>query len=153
MASWSFTKIQDFPLNLGEVISGLNGSTTIKFGLTNTAPASETSNPTVDGNGVLANITQISYTNYTDSLTTDRVLQSVTWTDSAGTATLDAADFSITASGGSIATFQYFYLYDDAPTSPADPLIGLWTRASALTLADTEQVNITINASGFLTVA
>jgi len=153
MASWSFTKIQDFPLALGEVISGLNASTSIKFALSNTAPASETSNPTQDGNGVLANVTQISYTNYTDSLTADRVLESVTWTDSAGTATLDCGDFSITASGGAIAQFQYLYVYDDAPTAPADPLIGLWTRASALTLADTEQVNITINASGLIDVS
>ena len=63
-------------------------------------------------------MTQISYTNYTDTLTVDRTLESVTWAETGGVTKFDAGDFTITASGGSIATFRYIYVYDDTPTSP-----------------------------------
>ena len=34
------------------------------------------------------------------------------------------ADFSWTASGGSIGPFRYCAIWNDTPTTPADPLIG-----------------------------
>ena len=126
MATWTFTKINDFAENLAEVLYG---------------------------NGVLANVTQISYTNYTDSLTTDRTLESVTSGTSSGTWTFDAADFTITASGGAIADFQYLYVYSDTPTSPADPLLGVWDAGSTISLGDGDTLNVNVNASGFVTIA
>ena len=85
----TFTKINDFVLNLAEVID-IDGDA-LKLAFTNTAPASESSNPTADTNGVLANITEIAYTNYSDDLTADRVLTSgtTTHTQTSGTFTLD----------------------------------------------------------------
>jgi len=151
MATWSFTKINDWLDNMADV-ADMNGDS-FKIALTNTAPASETSNPTADGNGIVANITQISYTNYTDSLTVDRTLQSVTSAQASGTYTFDCADFTITASGGAIADFRYLYIFDDTPTSPADPLVGVWDAGSTITLNSGDTLNVNINASGIFTIA
>lgn len=145
------TKIADWIENLGTVVNA--SSDTFKVALSNTAPASESSNPTATGNGVLANVTQISYTNYSDNLTVDRTLESVTFAESGGTTKFDAGDFIITASGGALATFRYIYVYDDTPTSPADPLVGVWDHGSGITLADTQTATITFHANGLFTVA
>ena len=117
------TKIADFIEAIAEKVHNL-ASDSIRIALSNTAPASESSNPAATGNGVLANVTQIAYTNYADTLTVDRTLESVTSDESGGTYTLDAADFTISASGGALATFRYIYIYNDTPTSPADPLMA-----------------------------
>lgn len=145
------TKIADWIENMGTVVN--MSSDTFKVALSNTAPASETSNPTATGNGILANVTQISYTNYSDNLTVDRTLESVTWAEASGTTKFDAGDFIITASGGALATFRYIYVYDDTPTSPADPLVGVWDHGSGITLADTQTATITLHANGLFTVA
>lgn len=145
------TKIRDFIENAMNGPIDMN-SDTFRIALSNTAPTSEASNPTLDGNGILANVTQISYTNYSDDLTVDRQLQGVTSQATGGTYTLDAADFTITASGGALATFRYIYIYDDTPTSPADPLVLLIDNESAISLASGESVTISFNASGILTI-
>ena len=67
-------------------------------------------------------------------------------TRSGGTVTLTGVSLTITASGGSIATFRYVVLYNDTPTTPnADPLIAYWDYGSALTLADGESISIKFN--------
>ena len=144
-------KIRDFPKDLAAGVHIL-GTHNIAVALSNTAPGSETSNPTLDGNGRLANVTQISYANYTDDLTVDRRLQSVTSNATGGTYTFDAADFTITASGGALATFRYIYIYNDTPTSPADPLILCIDNGSAIALASGESVTVAFNASGVITI-
>lgn len=145
-------KIADFAEAIAEKVHNL-ASDSIRIALSNTAPAAEASNPTATGNGVLANVTQISYTNYSDDLTVDRVLESVTSDESGGTWTLDAGNFVITASGGTLASFRYIYIYNDTPTSPADPLIAVFDHGSAISLADTQTATITVNASGLVTIA
>ena len=152
MASATFTKVPDFLEAMAEKVHNL-GSDTIKIALSNTAPASESSNPLTSGNGVLANVTQIAYTNYSDDMTTDRTLEGVTSNEASGTYTFDADNLTITASGGALPTFQYIYVYNDTPTSPADPLIGLWTSDTAITLADGESVAVAWNASGLIILA
>jgi len=144
-------KIRDFIENAMNGPIDMN-SDTFAIALSNTAPASESSNPTLDNNGVLANVTQISYTNYADDLTVDRRLQSVTSEATGGTYTFDAADFTITATGGALATFRYIYIFDDTPTSPADPLVLCIDNESAITLASGESVTVSFNASGILTI-
>ena len=150
----TYTKINDWMENLHE--AGVVILTdTIELSLTNTAPASETSNPTADTNGILANITPITYTNYTDDLTADRVLTAGTRlsTTASGVYTLDyGADIVITASGGAIADFRYIYLFDNTITSPVDPLISVWDHGSAIALGTGDSATFQVNASGFYTV-
>lgn len=145
----SFVKINDF---VEDLLNGVHnfGSHTLKLALSNTAPGLETSNPTADGNGVLANVTQIAYTNVSGGQPT---LDTVTVSLSSGTVTLDGADEVITASGGAIPTFRYIYLYNDTPTLPADPLIGYWDYGSALDLAAGESLTVQFAGTGILTVA
>jgi len=145
------TKINDF---VEDLLSGLHDfeNDTISIALSNTAPGLESFDPTADGNGVLANVTQIAYTNYSDDATVDRVLDNVQVTISSGTATLDADDVVITASGGALATFQYIYIFNDTPTVPADPLVLVIDHGSAISLADGETATLQFNASGIATL-
>lgn len=106
-------------------------------------------NAPVATNSVLADLTQIAYTNLSS--------RNVTTTSSAetsGTYKLTLTDLVLTASGGSVAAFRYVVLYNDTPTSPADPLIGWYDYGSDLTLNDTETLTIDFDgAGGALTIA
>ena len=80
----------------------------------------------------------------------------MTWTETGaglGVWRWNAADFTWTASGGSIGPFRYAVLYNDTPTSPADPLIGWWDYGSALTLNTGQALTVTISGSGVLTLS
>ena len=132
----TFNKFNSFVEALAEGTHNL-GSDTLTIALTNTAPAA--------GNTVLANITEIAYTNVSS-----RVLTSVTSSQTGGTYTLDAADLVLTASG-SVPTFRYVVLYNDTATS--DELIGYYDYGSAVDLLNGETFTITFDASGILTLA
>jgi len=140
----SFNKINDFVKNAVENMD--LASDTLIVALSNTAPGSESSNPTADGNGVLANVTQISYSNLSS-----RTLTSVTSTQTSGTYKLSAADLTLTASG-TVPAFRYVYIYDDTVTSPADPLIGYYDYGSSLILNSGDTFTIDIGANGILTL-
>jgi hypothetical protein len=71
--------------------------------------------------------------------------------ESGGTLTVTAVDVVITASGA-VGPFQYAVIYNDTPTSPADPLIGWYDYGSAVTLANGETFTINFGAS-LLTIA
>lgn len=90
-------------------------------------------NAPVATNSILGNLTQISYTNLSS-----RVVTGITCDHTTGTAHVTANDLTLTASGGSVATFRYVVLYNDDPTSPADPLIAWFDYGSNVTMADTE---------------
>jgi len=132
----TFNKFNSFVEALAEGVHDL-GSDTLTIALTNTAPAA--------GNTVLANITQIAYTNISS-----RVLTSVTSSQTGGTYTLDAADLVLTASG-TVPTFRYVVLYNNTATN--DELIGYYDYGSAVDLLNGETFTITFDASGILTLA
>lgn len=143
----TFTKINDFVLN---AVHNMDLETDqIVVALSNTAPASETSNPIADGNGVLANVTEIAYTNLSSrNITTSSSAQT------SGTYALKLTDLILTASGGSVGPFRYAYIYNDTVTSPADPLIGIFDYGSSITLADSETLTLDFSdANGLLTLA
>ena len=139
----TFTKIADFVEAEAEKVHNL-GADALTLALSNTAPAAETSNPTASGNGILANVTEIAYTNLSA-----RVLQNKTSAESGGVYTLDADDITLTASGGAVATFQYVYIYNNTATN--DELIGVYDYGSGVTLADTETLDVTFHVNGILT--
>ena len=141
----SFTKVNDFVVNLANAMD--LDSDTLTVALTNTDPTSGT-DVTADGNGVLANITEISYTNLSG-----RDLANVTSTQTSGTYKLSADDKVLTASGGSVAPFRYVVIYNDTVTSPADPVIGYYDYGSSLTLNDGDTFTIDIGTNGILTLA
>ena len=122
-------------------------SDSLKIALSNTDPTSGT-DVTADGNGVLANIVEISYTNLSN-----RDLANVSSTQTSGTYKLTADDKVLTASGGSVAAFRYVVVYNDTPTSPADPIIGYYDYGSALTLNDGDTFTVDIGTNGLFTVA
>ena len=93
-------------------------------------------NAPVAGNTVLANLTQISYTNLSS-----RVVTGITAEQTTGTVHLTGTDLVLTASGA-VATFRYVALYNDDPTSPADPLIAWYDYGSDVTLANGETFTV-----------
>jgi hypothetical protein len=94
--------------------------------LTNSAP--------VATNSVLADITQISYTNLSS-----RNVTTTSASQTGGTFTLVLADLVMTASG-SVGPFRYVVLFDD--TVAGDPLVGWWDYGSSITMANTETFTV-----------
>lgn len=114
-----------FYQNIGRGVHNLNANT-LKVALTNSAPAL--------GNQTISDITQIANGNgYT---TGGFTLSGISFTLDGSVAELLASDLVITASGGTMGTWRYPVLYDDTPSSPADPLIGYLDAGSAISLAD-----------------
>jgi len=68
---------------------------------------------------------------------------------SGGTTSVTAVDKVITASGGPIGPFQHAVVFNDTPTSPADPLVGWYDYGAPLTLQDGETLTIDFGASLF----
>lgn len=131
MATWN--KLGGFVEHEAEKVHNL-GSDQLALALSNTAPGSESTPPTgATANCVLANVTQISYTNLSS-----RNLTTTSSAQSGGTYKLVVSDLVLTASGGSVGPFRYVYVYNDTPTSPADPLLGYYDYGSSITLADGE---------------
>jgi len=145
----TFNKLNGFVEHLAEKVHNL-GSDTLTIALSNTAPSAETPDPSVNtADCVLANVTEVAYTNCSS-----RALTVSASAQSSGTYKLTINDITLSASGGSVGPFQYIYIYNDTPTSPADPLIGYYDYGSALTLADGESLTVDFDATnGVLTLA
>lgn len=128
-----FNQINDF---LEYMVEAANlGSDTFTVALSDTAPGAEGTPPTGDGDGVLANVTEISYTNLSS-----RVITTNASSQASGTYKLVFTDLVLTASGGSVGPFRYIYIYDDTVTG--DPLLGYWDYGSSITLNDGETLTL-----------
>jgi hypothetical protein len=127
----TYNKHQDYAEQLSKAVH--NWSThTFKGALTNTAPTA--------ANSVFADLTEISAGNgYSAGGFT---LDTVTLSESSGTAKVTIADEVLTASGGSIGAFRYLDIYNDTPTSPADPLVCWYDYGSSTTLAAAETLTV-----------
>lgn len=137
----TFVKLNGFVEHLAEKVHNL-GADQLAIALSNTAPGAEGTPPTGSTAAcILANVTQISYTNLSSrNVTTSSSSQS------SGTYTLVLTDLVLTASG-SVGPFRYAYLYNDTPTSPADPLIGYWDYGSSISLASGETFTVDLSAA------
>jgi hypothetical protein len=96
--------------------------------LTNTAP--------VAANSVLADITEISYTNLTS-----RNITTTSSSQTGGVYTLVFQDLTLTASG-SVPSFRYVVIYDNTPTSPLDPVVSWFDYGSSITMANGETFTV-----------
>lgn len=143
----TFNKVNDFVVN---AVHNMDlESDQIVVALSNTAPASESSNPTADGNGILGNVTEVSYTNLSS-----RNVTTTSSTQTSGTYKLVLTDITLTSSGGATGPFRYVYLYNDTVTTPADPLVGYYDYGSSLTLNDGDSLTVDFSAAnGVLQIA
>lgn len=136
----AFNKFRQFVEDIGKGVHIL-GTHQLVVALTATA------NAPVNTNTVLANLTQISYTNLST-----RNVTTTSYTQTAGVGKLICVDLVLTASGA-VAAFQYVALYNDTQTSPADPLIGWYDYGAAVTLANTETFTVDFDgAAGVFTI-
>jgi len=142
----TFTKINDFVEHVCEGAHALQ-SDNLRLALSATIPSGETSDPTADGNGLLANVTQIAYTNLASDPTSRDITVNAS-SQTSGTYSLSLTDLTLTASGGAIAAFRYIYVFNEGTVVLTDPLIGLYDYGSALTLNDGESLTIDFGANG-----
>lgn len=70
-------------------------------------------------------------------------------TRASGTVSVTGSTVVFTAAAGTIGPFRYAIVYNDTPTSPADPLICYFDYGSSITLNDTETFTVTFGASLF----
>ena len=118
------------------------GADTLKVALSNVAPGA--------ANSVFLDITEIAAgLGYTAGGTQSTQSSSV---QTAGVYKLVLADVTFTAAGGSIGPFRYPVLYNDTPTSPADPLILNWDYGIGITITDGNSFTVDFSATnGVLT--
>lgn len=132
-----FNKFDCFVENVAEKVHNL-GSDQLTLALTNSAPSA--------ANTVLANITEITYTNLsTRNLTTSSSSQT------SGLYKLVVADTTLTSTGGSTGPFRYVVVYNS--TAAGGPLIGWYDYGAALTLNTGESLTVDFDqTNGLLTI-
>ena len=131
------TFFNSFKEALSEKVHNL-GSDQLKIALTNSAP--------LTSNTVLANITEITYTNLST-----RNVTTISSAQTAGTYKLDLTDLVLTSTGGSTGPFRYIVLYND--TAASDELIYFLDYGSSITLAAGESLTINFdNSAGAITL-
>ena len=130
----TYNKIEIFVEDMAEAIHDLD-TDQLTVALTTNAAAP------VATNNVLADVTEISYTNLS--------ARNITLTSSVhttGTYKLTLTDLVLTASGP-VATFRHVVMYNDTPAAPLNPLISMWDYGSDVTLADTETFTVDFSAA------
>ncbi len=124
----TFNKVNSFVEALAEKTHNL-GSDQLVVALCAAA------NAPVATNTKLSDLTQISYTNLSSrNITTSSSAQT------SGTYKLILNDLTLSASGGSVATFRYIVIYNDTATN--DELIGWYDYGSDVTLASGQNLII-----------
>ncbi len=140
--SVSFNKFNQFVADVNNKVHNL-GSDQLKVALTDTLP--------VNTNTVLANITEISYSNITNGTTTGRNVAVTSSTQTSGTYKLVANQLTLTASG-TVPQFRYVVLYNS--TASGGPLIGWYDWGSEINLTVGQNILIGFDTTnGILTEA
>ncbi len=137
----AYNKFQQFVEDMAEKVHDLD---TDQFTVALCAAA----NAPVATNAILANLTEIAYTNLSA-----RNITTISGLHTAGVYKLILTDLVLTASGGDVAAFRYVVIYNNDPTSPADPLIAWYDYGSDQVVADGETFTIDFDGTeGFLQV-
>jgi hypothetical protein len=137
MATSAFNKFNSFTEAIAEKVHNL-GADTLEIALTNTAP--------VNTNTILANITQISYTNLNA-----RTVTVSGSSQTSGVYKLTITDKTLTSTGGSTGPFRYVVLFNQTATN--DEVIGWYDYGSSITLGDGESLLLNFDdANGVLTI-
>ncbi|MEM4720541.1 MAG: hypothetical protein QXT73_00590 [Candidatus Methanomethylicaceae archaeon] len=111
-------------------------SHSIKMYLTNNTPSQSTHATKTDLPGITQ---QNGYSEATLTLSVSR---------SGNVASINCSgDIEWTASGGSFGPFRYVVIYNDTPTSPADPLIAYWDYGSSVTVQNGEKFTVDLPAT------
>jgi len=122
----TFQKFNSFVEHVAEGVHNLQ-SNTLKVYLTNTVPNGSTMAVKADLSETITTTGGYTAGGFTVSPPTSSA-------QTGGVYKLVLPDATWTATGGGFGPFQYAVLYNDTPTSPADPLIGWWDNGSAVTL-------------------
>jgi len=132
----AFTKVNSFVLYLATEDIDLDG-TGLTLALTNTAVnATATS---------ISGVSQIGYGHVST-----RVVVVSTSSQTAGTYKLNLTDHVLTASG-TVPTFRYAVLYDDASTN--DRIVGIYDNGSTVNMTNTDTFTVNFSsANGALTI-
>ena len=138
----TYNKIQQFAENLCKAVHNFTSDATCTL----TVALTTNANAPVATNEILANLTTIAYTNLSA-----RVITGVTAEHTTGTVHLTVTDLVLTASGA-VATFRHVAIYDDDPTSPADPLICWFDYGADVTLANGETFTLDFQTDLFTLV-
>jgi hypothetical protein len=137
----TFNKFQDFVEQLGKGVHQLHAAGhTLNVYLTNNAPNTATHAVKAD----LAGITEQNGYAVADIVND--------YTETTGTGTLTGTDVEWTATGAGFGPFRYAVIYNDTPTSPADPLVCWWDYGSSISCAVGEKFKVDFGAS-ILTIA
>lgn len=138
----TFNKFNQFTEDLAKKVHNL-GSDSLRVMLTLTAP--------VATNSIKSDLTEIATGNGYSAGGNTPVITSCVQTS--GVLKLILVDTVFTASGGAIANFRYVVLWNDTPTSPADPLIGWYDYGATVTLNNGETFTVDFDGSaGVLTL-
>ncbi len=132
----SYNKFDTFVADIANKVHNL-GSDQLKVALTDSAP--------VATNTVLANITEVSYTNVSS-----RSITTTSSTQSSGTYKLILADLTLTASGV-VGPFRYLVIYNS--TASGGPLIAWYDYGSEVTMQNTDTFKLDFdNTNGILSI-
>lgn len=133
----TYTKFNQFVEDLNKKVHNLNADT-LKVLLTNVAP--------VATNAIKADLTEIAAGNGYSAGGAQAVFSS--GAQASGTFKLVLADVTFTGSGGSFGPFRYAVLYNDTPTSPADPLIAWWDYGTNVTVTNGNSFSVDLDQVG-----
>ena len=138
----AFTKINQFVEDLAHGFHDLAApGHTLEFALTTNV------NVPLVTNTVLANLTQIAYTNLSA-----RTITKTSSAETGGVYKLTLTDLVLTASGA-VATFRHSCMFNQSQTAPADPLMGWYDHGSDVTLANGETYTYDFDGTnGFITI-
>ena len=131
----TYTKFQAFVDNLAE------GAFTFSTDQLQVALSNAANPPSAASDAVLADFTQIAYTNLSS-----QVITTISSTQTGGTYSLVLTDLILTASGA-VAPFQYVTIFDQ--TAANDELIAFFDYGSEVTLASGETFTIDFGSSLF----